>query len=466
MSHEYDFTVIGGGPGGYVGAIRGSQLEGKVALIEKDRIGGTCLNRGCIPTKTMVHSAEVYQKSREADKYGVEIEGSINPNFSQIMERKEKVTNKIVNRVKRLLNSHDIDIYRGEGEIIGPKQVRVKSDSDSHEISTESILIATGSEPAAPPIPGVEQTGVLTTRQLLNLKDFPKSLVVIGASTIGMEFASLFNDLGANVTVLGRKTFLKDAEERISRRFRGILKKKDVDVTIGVDFKEIIAENGKMKVVFERENESRNAEGEKILLATGRRPYTEGLGLDNVGVKTEGGKILTDEYLETSVKGIYAVGDVLGTHMMAHTASYQGEIAAENALGKERKVNQYVVPVCIFTSPEIASVGVTSQEAREKDLDFKIAQFPYSANGRAVATGQEEGRVIIVHERESGKILGLHIMGAHASDLISEGVVAIQQGATVEDLAKAIHAHPTYPETVMEAAKDGANGEAIHYRKL
>lgn len=466
MQPRYDVTVIGGGPGGYVAAIRAAQLGGRVALVEKERIGGTCLNRGCIPTKTMVRSAEVYLASKGAERYGLEVEGQIRPNFSRIMARKNEVSNTMVERVIKLLEGHGIDIYRGMGAVLKPSSVRVKMDSGSRDLPSEKIIIATGSVPAIPPIPGVDMPDVLTTRQLLELEDFPKSLVIIGGSTIGLEFACIFNALGSSVSVVGRRTFLKHADERLARRFRARLVKQGIKVVIGLSFKEIIPADGRLRVVYERGGKEEYVEGEKVLLATGRWPYTEGLGLDMLGIRMNKRAILTNERMETNIPGIYAIGDVLGTHMTAHMASYQGEVAAQNAMGHERVANYQVVPVCIFTFPEVAGVGLTERESREKGLDFGVARFPFSANGKAMAMDEEEGQVRLIYEKGSGDVIGMHIMGPHASDLIAEGAIAIQLGATAKEIAETVHAHPTLPEAVMEAAKAAAFGEAIHYRKI
>jgi len=465
-AREYDVVVIGGGPGGYVAAIRAAQLGAKVAVVEKERIGGTCLNRGCIPTKTMVRSTEVYLAAKGADKYGVEVEGRVRPNFARIMARKNEVVSTLVEQVIKLMEAHRIDIYHGVGTILKPGLVRVRADSGSQDLSSRKIIIATGSVPAIPPIPGTDLPGVLTTRQLLDLEELPKSLVIIGGSTIGLEFACIFNALGTSVSVVGRRTFLKRADQSLARRLRPSLVRRGIKVVIGLTFKEIVPADGKLRVVYERKGKEEYVEGEKVLLATGRWPYTEGLGVEELGIKMERRAILVNEYMETNIPGIYAIGDVLGTYMMAHTASYQGEVAVENALGHRRAADYRAVPACIFTSPEIASVGLTEQEAKEKGIDFQVARFPFSASGKAMALGETEGQVRIIHEKGSGKVLGVHIMGPHATDLIAEGVMAIQLGATVKDIAETIHGHPTLSEAVMEAAKAGAFGEAIHYRKI
>ena len=464
--HNYDLVIIGGGPGGYVAAIRAAQLGAKVALVEKERIGGTCLNRGCIPTKALVHSAEVYLAAKEPEKSGVEIEGQIKPNFARMMARKDEVLNTLVEQVIALMESHGIDIYDGIGTILNPGMVRVRRSSGAQDLPAKKIIIATGSVPAIPPIPGVHLPGVLTSRQLLELQELPRSLVIIGGSTIGLEFACIFNALGTSVSVVGRRTFLKHADPRLAKRFRPSLTRRGIKAVIGLDFKEIIATDGKLRVVYERRGKEEVVEGEKVLLATGRWPCTDDLGMEGSEIKTEGRSILVNEYMETNAPGVYAIGDVLGTYMMAHTASYQGEVAVENALGHKRAADYRAVPYCIFTFPEIAGVGLTEQEAKEEGVDFQVARFPFSASGKAMALGNMEGQVRIICEKGSGKVLGMHIMGPRATDLIAEGVMAIRLGATAKDIAETIHAHPTLPEAIMEAAKAAAFGEAIHFRKI
>lgn len=466
QTQGYDLVIIGAGPGGYVAAIRAAQLGAKVALVEKERVGGTCLNRGCIPTKALIHSAEIYLAAKEAEKYGVEVEGQVRPNFVQMMARKDGVSNTLVGQVIELLEAHRVEIYDGVGTILNPGVVRVSKSSGFQDLPSRGIIIAAGSVPAIPPIPGVDLPGVLTSRQLLELEELPKSLVIIGGSTIGLEFACMFDALGTSVSVVGRRTFLKRADRSLAKRFRPSLTRRGIKVVIGLDFKEIVAADGKLQVVYERRGKEECVEGQKVLLATGRWPYTNGLGVEELGIKMKGRSILVNEYMETNVPGIYAIGDVLGTYMMAHTASYQGEVAVENALGHRRAADYRAVPTCIFTSPEIAGVGLTEQEAKERGIDFRVARFPFSASGKAMALGEMEGQVRIIYKESSGKVLGIHIMGLRATSLIAESVMAMRLGATVKDIAETIHAHPTLPEVIMEAAKAAAFGEAIHYRKI
>lgn len=470
-SPTYDLCIIGAGPGGYVAAIRARQLGATVALVEKERIGGTCLNRGCIPTKALVSQAELYQEMLRAAEFGIDVEGTIRVNFPRMMARKDEVTETLVSGVEELVAAHGVDVYTGVGTLLSPTQVQVTplpgTGADPVTLEARRIILATGSEPARVPIPGADLPGVVTSRELLQIRELPASLVVIGASVVGMEFASVFNALGTQVTVVGRRTFLKDADPQLAKRFKSIIRRAGVPATIGVQFRQIVqTDAGKLRVEWERKGKVESAEGDLVLLSTGRWPYTADLGLERVGVATEGRAIRVNEFLETNVPGIYAIGDVSSRYQLAHVASYEGEVAVQNALGARIAVDYRAVPACIFTMPELASVGLTEEQAKEQGIEVEVARFPYAVNGRALGMGQTEGQIRLVVEKGTGVVLGMHILGARASDLIAEGALAIQHRLTARDIAETIHAHPTLPEIVMEAAKAAAYGEAIHYRKV
>ena len=446
---RYDITIIGGGPGGYVAAIRAAQLGARVC---------------------------VYLHSKSAAQCGVEISGDVRIDFQRIMQRKNEIADDLVSGIIRLLRSHRIDTHNGKATILRPGLVRVKlstpegnGETRTRDIECGKIIIATGSVPARVPIPGTDLPGVLTSRELLEIDHLPHSLIVIGGSVVGIEFASIFNALGTQVQVLGRRTFLKSAEDRLAKRFKNILKRQGVGANIGLAFREITrADNGLLRVVYEQRDKESYAEGEVVLLSTGRWPYTEGLALNELGMSFNGRAIAVNEYLETSVAGIYAVGDCTGGYMLAHVASYEGEVAAENALGHRRVADYTAVPNCIFTMPEIAGVGLTEKQCKAQDIDYVVARFPFNVNGRALTMGEPDGQIRLICEKRAdskgGKVLGMHIMGPHASDLIAEGALAVRLGATAEDIANTIHAHPTLPEVVMEVAKGQLDG-AIHYWK-
>jgi dihydrolipoamide dehydrogenase len=362
---------------------------------------------------------------------------------------------------------HHIDVYAGRAQVVSPREVRVTMNGAQETLTCRAMVVATGSVPARVPLPGADLPGVVTSDGLMDLDHLPRSVVVLGASAIGLEFACMFESLGCAVTVLGRRTFLHDAEEQLTRRFRTLLSRRGVTVAVGLEFQEIVAAGNGLQVRYQRRGKDEVAEGEIVLLATGRWPYAGDLGLEALGVQMNGRAIAVDENLETSVPGIYAIGDCIGGYMFAHVASHEGEVAAENILGPERRPMDYtVVPYCFFTNPEIASVGLTEAQAKAAGLAFQVSRFPYRASGRALSLGEEEGQVRLICATEAGgrggRVLGVHIMGAQAGTLIAEAALAMRVGATAEQISTTIHTHPTLPEMVMEAAKGQLDG-AIHY---
>ena len=458
---EKDITIIGGGPGGYVAAIHAAHLGAKVAVVEKDRLGGTCLNRGCIPTKALVRSVEVLLEARRADGFGIEVD-NVKINFQKIMARKSRVVNWLVSGVEQLIKANKIDVYKGLGCILSPHLVKV----NHQEIATRKLIIATGSESAFLSIPGIDLPGVLTTDDILELKELPESLVIIGGSYVGVEFASIFNGLGTKVAIVEKlPTCLEPVDEEIGRRFAQTLHRRGIEVKIGAVVKAIKREGAVLKVVWDSPKGEQGVEGQMVLVATGRRPYTEGLGLSELGIRMDGQAIVVNEYLETNINDVYAIGDVLGKSMLAHVASYEGEIAVENALGRSRQADYRAIPSCIFAQPEIASVGITEREANNDGLPYKVSKFPFAACSRAVTMGETLGMIKMICNADNGRVLGMHIMGSHASELIAEGALAIQLGATAEDIAHTIHAHPTLPEAVRETAMGQLDG-SIHFQRM
>ena len=470
MTQPYDIVIIGGGPGGYVAAIRAAQLGAKVALVEMDRVGGTCLNRGCIPTKALVRSVEVLQLVDQAPAFGVIVEEPAF-DFARIMARKNEIVARLVGGVEELLKTYKVEVVSGTATIPKPGMVLVKPASDApsptsnlQPLTSKTIVIATGSVPARPPIAGLDAPGVLTSDDILELEEVPDSLAVIGGGVIGLEFASIFHALGTRVTVLEMlPTLLPTVDGELARRYKSHLQQEGVEVHLRARVEEIRPKGDRLAIRVA--DSGQEVEAEKVLVATGRVPYTEGLGLDELGVKRERGAIVVNESMATNVPGIYAIGDVTGGVMLAHVASRQGEVAVENILGHPVAMDYRAVPNCVFTLPEIAGLGLTEEQAKAEGLDYEVARFPFSASGRALTIGETTGLVKLICERESGKVLGMHIMGPQASDLIAEGTLAIQMGATARDIAQTIHAHPTLPEAIMEAAKAAAFGQAIHYRK-
>ena len=463
---QYDIAVIGGGPGGYTAALRGAQRGARVALVEKGEIGGTCLNRGCIPTKSMVRDAELYRDVVSGESC-IDLGRGIQADYGRLLERKRQVVSTLVGGVYRLLESRGVAVIRGTARILSPRVVQVMANAGPSQLQTEAIIVSTGSAPVTLKIPGADLPGVLTSDGLLERDALPRSLVVLGASVVGMEFACILHALGARVRVLERDLFLKDADPQLARRLRSILSQRGIAIETGAEALEIVqGHDGTLQTHYERGGQRLCAESEIVLQAVGRRPFTDGLGLDSAGIRTNGQAIIVDEHLETSVPGVYAVGDCIGGSMLAHVASYEGELAATNALGERRRADYRIVPSCIFTMPEIAGVGLTEAEAKRHKLDVKLSRFPFALNGRALAMGATEGQVRMLCEKGSsargGRVLGVQIMGPHAGDLIAEAALAIRLGATAQDIAETIHAHPTLPEALMEAAMGQRDG-AIHY---
>jgi dihydrolipoamide dehydrogenase len=458
---EKDIVIIGGGPAGYVAAIHASHLGAKVAVVEKDKLGGTCLNRGCIPTKALARSAEVLLEARRANDFGIEV-NNVRMNFPKIMAHKSKVASQLVSGVEQLLKGNKIRVYRGAGRILSPHLVKVNDE----EIVTRKLIVATGSESTPLPIPGGDLPGVLTTDEILELTELPESLVVIGGSHVGVEFASIFNALGTKTTIVKRRPLrLEPIDEEIGRRFAQTLPRQGIEVKIGAAVKAIKREGAVLRVVWDTPEGEQGVNGQMVLMATGRAPYAKGLNLSELGIQTEGGAIKVNVYLETNIKDVYAIGDVLGKNMLAHVASYEGEIAVENALGRARQADYRAVPNCIFTHPEIAGVGITEGEAKNAGIPYKVSKFPFAACGRAVTMSETTGMVKMICRAGDGVVLGMHIMGPHASDLIAEGVLATRLGLTAQDIVHTIHAHPTLAEAVRETAMGQLDG-AIHFQRV
>lgn len=457
---EYDVVIIGGGPGGYVAAIRAAQMGAQVALVEKDSLGGTCLNRGCIPTKALVASAELVHNVKNAANFGVNID-SFSVDFNRVMARKEEIVEGLVEGIQFLLSRHKIQVFSGTGKITSPNTVQVTQEDGSEEnIDAKNIIIATGSEPALITALGYNGTTVITSNEALELDAIPESLLVIGGGVIGCEFASIFHEFGTKVTIVeAMPTILPLVDDEISRRLQMLMRKKGIDIKTKTMIESIVEEDGGIVATLESGDEIR---AEKALISIGRTFNTAGLGLETVGIELgDKGEILVDDYLQTNVSGIYAIGDVTNKMQLAHVASAQGLVAVEHIMGQKRPMDYNVVPGCIFTSPEVGTVGITAQEAKAQGIKTKVGKFPFAALGKARCTEDTDGIVKIITDAETGKVLGVHIFGPSATDLIAEAALAIQMGATATQIAQTIHAHPTLAESMMEAAEN-VRGLSIH----
>jgi dihydrolipoamide dehydrogenase len=455
----FDVAIIGGGPGGYVAAIRAAQLGARVALVEKDRLGGACLHRGCIPTKALLRSAEALLESKDASTVGVSVKDAA-VDFEAMMAWKERAVAQQAEELEKLIAWRKIAVFREEGRLVGPDSIKVGNEL----LAAGKIIIATGSLPGRLPIPGANLPGVLTSDQILELEAMPESLVVIGAGVVGCEFASIFSALGARVTLLEvLPRILPPVDEEIARRFQQILRSQGVAVHTNASLQEIRADDDRLRLLFALGEEPQEMVADRVLMAVGRQPCSD--ALESAGLALRDGSVAVNNRLETSVDNVYAAGDVLGLHMMAYVASYQGIIAAENALGASRQADYRAVPTCVYTLPEIASVGLREEEARAQGVSYKVSRFPFSALARAQLLGQPLGLVKLICGQPSGRLLGVHILGPRATDIIGEGVLALRMGANAQDLAHTMHGHPSLPEAIYEAAW-GIIDSPFHLRRL
>lgn len=462
MDNKFDLTVIGGGPGGYVAAIRAAQLGLKVAVVEEREMGGTCLNRGCIPAKSLLHSAEVYHTAKHSEEFGIMIK-DVSFDYAKIALKKDAVVKQLRSGVEFLVKSNGVTFLKGRGVIKDRNTIDVAG-KDSQTITTGKIIIATGSRPSKPPIPGIDGNNVLDSDGVLNLTACPDKVVIIGGGVIGVEFATIFNSLGKEVTIIEMMDFiLPGIDMEIALMLRKSLENKGVKIYTGSSVTSIKSDI-KAVCTFDNNGKEQKAEGDAVVVAIGRKPNSENIGLENIGIETEKGFIKVNDRMETSENGIYAIGDITGKVLLAHVASAQGLVAAANAAGKIKKMDYAIVPGCIYTSPEIATVGLTEAEAIKKGYKIKIGKFPIAANGKSLIMGEKEGLAKIITEMETGEILGMHILGPRATDMISEISVAMKLESTIEEIADTIHPHPTVNEIILEAAHD-AEGWCIHKPK-
>ncbi|WP_003542373.1 dihydrolipoyl dehydrogenase [Desulfotomaculum nigrificans] len=455
----YNAVVIGGGPGGYVAAIRIAQLGGRVAVVEKDKLGGTCLNRGCIPTKSLIAAVDRLKAVEEAAEFGIEVSKPV-INFGKVQARKAEVVEKLVSGINFLFKKNRVDLFTGTAKIKAPGVVEVEHNGEVQELPCENIVIATGSSPALIKSLGYNGTTVITSEEALQLTEVPKSLLIIGAGVIGCEFAHIYGSMGTEITMVeAAASILSIQDKDISRRMQTIFKKKKFNIKTNATIKKIEEVDGGVKAELENGD---IITAEKALISIGRTLNTQNLGLAEVGVELgDRGQILVNDQMQTNIKGIYAIGDVVMKYQLAHVASAQGIVAAENIMGKNSTMDYSAVPSCIFTSPEIASVGMTEQQAKDKGIPVKTGKFNFMANGKALSMGEGEGFVKIITNQENDVVLGVHIMGPHASDLIAEATLAVRKGMSAKELATTIHAHPTLAEAIMEAAEN-VHGLSIH----
>ena len=455
---EFDVVVIGGGPAGYVAAIRAAQVGGKVAVVEKSELGGTCLNRGCIPTKTFLKNAEIIEGIEMSSKRGIILENEkFTVDMSKVVSLKNEIVKTLTNGVQGLLKSNSIKIFKGVGKINKDKDVVINGEK---VLRTNKIILAGGSKVGSVNIPGIESKRVLTSDDILDLKELPKSLAVIGGGVVGVELGQAYLSFGSEVTVIEMMDRIVPGVDReASETLRKALEKKGMKILTSSKIKEIIDEGDKLRIKLE---DKEDVVAEKVLLSIGRVPDLEAVG--ELDLEMERGKIKVDKYMETSVKGVYAPGDINGIKMLAHAAFRMGEVAAENAiLGNHREIKLETTPSAIYTIPEVGMVGLTEEEAKEK-YDINIGKFAFVGNGRALASGDTTGFVKVIADKKYGEILGVHIVGQSAAEIINEASSLMAMEITVDEVIKTIHGHPTFSEALFEACAD-VLGEAIHLPK-
>jgi dihydrolipoamide dehydrogenase len=472
----FDVAVIGGGPGGYVSAIRCAQLGKKTLLVESRDLGGACLNRGCIPTKVLLHTAELYDEiSGHGRELGL-VSNGLTVDYAALADRKDRIAGKLRRGVEALIKSRKITLVRGAAVLTGPKTFRVipsagTPGSGEACYTAANLVIATGSEPASIPVPGADLPGVLNSDAFLSLRELPASAVIVGGGVIGIEFAALLSSLGRKVTILEMlPRILNELDSGLSGETAKLLKGRGVEIHTGAKLLEIrpgtpeaaSANPGSaggnavagLSCAYEEGGLQKQASGAIVIMAVGRRPLTGALGLEAAGIASQRGFITVDDHLRTNVPGVYAIGDVTGKIQLAHAASAQGLAAAANIAGKDTVMRYDIVPACVYTSPELACVGMTEDRIIAEGLPYHSGSFPASANGRSMIMNQSEGFVKLLTRRDTGEILGAHIMAPRATDLIGEIAAAMRAEATIEELADTIHPHPTVSEMIMEAAHD------------
>ncbi|MGG1185843.1 dihydrolipoyl dehydrogenase [Bacillus subtilis] len=474
MATEYDVVILGGGTGGYVAAIRAAQLGLKTAVVEKEKLGGTCLHKGCIPSKALLRSAEVYRTAREADQFGVETAG-VSLNFEKVQQRKQAVVDKLAAGVNHLMKKGKIDVYTGYGRILGPSifsplpgtiSVERGNGEENDMLIPKQVIIATGSRPRM--LPGLEADGksVLTSDEALQMEELPQSIIIVGGGVIGIEWASMLHDFGVKVTVIEYADRILPTEDlEISKEMESLLKKKGIQFITGAKVlpDTVTKTSDDISIQAEKDGETVTYSAEKMLVSIGRQANIEGIGLENTDIVTENGMISVNESCQTKESHIYAIGDVIGGLQLAHVASHEGIIAVEHFAGlNPHPLDPTLVPKCIYSSPEAASVGLTEDEAKANGHNVKIGNFPFMAIGKALVYGESDGFVKIVADRDTDDILGVHMIGPHVTDMISEAGLAKVLDATPWEVGQTIHPHPTLSEAIGEAAL-AADGKAIHF---
>ena len=461
---KYDLLIIGGGPGGYVAAIKGAQLGLSVGLIERDKVGGACLHKGCIPTKALIQSTHVYELFKRSKEFGIVTKG-VSADFSGFHKRKQTIVNRLFGGVEHLLKKNKVDVLKGTGQIVSPGKVLVTDGNKTkEEVSAKNIIIATGSSPVVFKGLPHDKENVLTSDDILEIKEIPSSLLIIGGGSVGIEFAYIYNALGCEVTVIEvMDEILPTSDKDVGSALRRCLSKKGIKFYTQTELGHIeIKEDSVVTTVKKNDGETETLQGEKVLLAMGRKPETEDLGLEALNLEYNGRFINVDEDMQTSQSGIYAIGDITGPPLLAHLASAQGLLVAHNIAGADYPpINENTIPKVTYTNPQVASVGMTQEEAEMADYDLKIARFPFISNGKAQTIGEEEGFIKVITDKSSGEILGVHLIGHEVGELIGGMSLAMNLEATNLEVSANIFPHPTISEVFSEVFHM-IEGKAIH----
>ena len=443
----YDLVVIGAGPGGYVAAIRAAQLGMKTAIVEKDACGGTCLNYGCIPTKALYKNAEVVDEIARAAEFGVDVKG-YSIDMEKVQARKAKIVKTLSGGVEGLLKANKVELVRGAAKIMAPGKVEV----DGKVLETGKILIASGSKSSKPPIKGIDNSGVITSKEALEMDHVPGKIVIIGGGVIGIEFAGIYRAFGAEVTVVEfMPKIIPAVDKEITDRLQKLLEKKGIRFMVGTRVEEISKSGSALSVTVDKAGEKSSLPCDQVLVSTGRELDIEGLNLDGLGVAYDRKGVKVDENYMTSVPGIYAIGDVIGGVMLAHVASEEGKVCVERMAGEDARVDYDLIPSAIFTFPDVASIGLSEEQAKERGLEYEVGKFQFAGNGKALTMNAAEGMMKVIVSKDKQKILGVHIVGPNASDLLAEAAIAMRGEFTVEEAANTMHGHPTLSEAFEEA---------------
>ncbi|GHC57256.1 dihydrolipoyl dehydrogenase [Ulvibacter litoralis] len=464
---KYDVAIIGSGPGGYVAAIRCAQLGLKTAIIEKyNTLGGTCLNVGCIPSKALLDSSHHYEDAiKHFEAHGIDIPGEVKINFKKMIERKASVVEQTTKGIDFLMNKNKVDVFTGVGSFKDATHVVITSEKGEETIEATHTIIATGSKPSTLPFITLDKERVITSTEALTLSEIPKHLIVIGGGVIGLELGQVYRRLGAEVSVIEfMDRIIPTMDGSQSKELTKVMKKQGVKFFLSHKVSAVSRKGKEVNVTAtDKKGNEVSFTGDYCLVSVGRRPYTDGLGLDNAGVKvTERGKVAVNEHLQTNISNIYAIGDVIKGAMLAHKAEEEGVFVAETIAGQKPHIDYNLIPGVVYTWPEVASVGKTEEQLKEAGMAYKVGQFPMRALGRSRASGDTDGFVKILADKETDEVLGVHMVGARVADLIAEGVTAMEFRASAEDIARMSHAHPTYAEAVKEAALAATEDRALH----